>query len=328
LGIRFSFSLEGPTLAAVNPSFLNRIRDNDCEAVYVEQTAINSSAAHASHSFRLRQELNARNVRWAEKSGFPHELSIGAGSMVLYLPNERGRHGNFHPASYKRILTNPEWRSRLVKTHTTAHKILASHDRDRRELDACNSSDALLMNIFCHPRSSERDPLSSFLSFEANAHLIFGYKPRISMIGGRVDCTEIDLRIGYLMIEAKLTEIDFQVARFELAERYADFHAVFDPDRLPRRANRLQSYQLVRGILAAFAEECRYCLICDERRPDLIARWFEVLSAIRHSAQRCRCVLVTWQEISRTLPKGLRKWLGEKYGIGSHIGKAAAAEAD
>jgi hypothetical protein len=89
------------------------------------------------------------------------------------------------------------------------------------------------MNIFCHSRCSERGPLSSFLSLETNADLIFGYKPRISTIGGRMDCAEIDLRIGDLMIEAKLTETDFQVARFELAERYSDFHAVFDPDRLP-----------------------------------------------------------------------------------------------
>jgi hypothetical protein len=29
------------------------------------------------------------------------------------------------------------------------------------------------------------------------------------MTGGRVDRTEIDLRIGDLMIEAKLTEVDF-----------------------------------------------------------------------------------------------------------------------
>ena len=312
----------------MDPSFLNPIQDNDCEAPFVEQTLVNRSANTSNHSSRLRQELNARNSQWAEKYGFPHERSIGAGSTVLYLPDGAGRHGNLYPASYKRILTNPEWRKRLVKTHTTAHKIFVSHDRDRRELDSCNSSDALLMNIFCHPRSSERGPLSSLLSFEANADFIFGYKPRISMIGGRVDCTEIDLRIGDLMIEAKLTETDFQVARFELAERYSNFQAVFDLDRLPRRANRLQSYQLVRGILAAFAEECRYCLICDERRPDLIARWFQVLSAIRHADQRWRCVLVTWQEISRTLLKGLQRWLEEKYGIGPKIAMAAWEDAD
>ncbi len=146
----FAFiSLElNPLLAAVDLLSFNPIRDNDWEAPYVEQTFVNSSATPTSPSSRLRQELNARNARWAEKCGVPHERSIGAGSTVLYLPDERGRHGNFHPASYKRILNHPKWRRRLVKTHTTAHKILASHDRDRRELDSCNSSDALLMNIF------------------------------------------------------------------------------------------------------------------------------------------------------------------------------------
>jgi hypothetical protein len=167
----------------VNLSSFNPIRDPDREEPYVEPTFLNSSATPSSHSSRLRHDLNERNIRLAEKTGVPNERSIGASSTVLYLPDERGRHGNFHPASYKRILNRAEWRRRLDKTHTTAHKILASHDRERRELDSCNSSDALLMNIFCHPRSFERDPLSSLLSFEANADLIFGYRPRISMIG-------------------------------------------------------------------------------------------------------------------------------------------------
>jgi hypothetical protein len=172
------------------------------------------------------------------------------------------------------------------------------------------------MNIFCHPASLERGPFKSLLSIDENAEVIFGYKPRIPMIKNGIDCTEVDLRIGDLMIEAKLTEADFQLARFELAERYCDFEAVFDPSCLPKKGNKLQSYQLVRGILAAFAEEgCRYCLICDQRRPDLIARWFEVLSAIRHSDQRWRCVLVPWQEISQTLPIRLQRWIEQKYGI-------------
>ena len=75
---------------------------------------------------------------------------------MLYLPDKRERHGDSrNPASYKRILNNPRGVRRLVKTHTTAHRILVSHDRNRRELDSCNSSDALLMNIFCHPHSSQ-----------------------------------------------------------------------------------------------------------------------------------------------------------------------------
>jgi len=251
----------------------------------------------------------------AETKQLAHEVSIASSPTVLYHP-EAGRHGNFHPASYKRILNKAAWRQRLVKTHTTAPKILVSHDRQRRELDSCNSSDALLMNIFCHPASLKRGLLSSLLSLDETADLIFGYKPRIPMIKGRIDCTEVDLRIGDLLIEAKLTEADFQLARYELAERYCDFHTIFDPRLLPRKGNKLQSYQLVRSILAAFAEAgCRYCLICDQRRPDLIARWFEVLSAIRHSDQRWRCLLVTWQEISQMLPIRLQRWLEQKYGI-------------
>jgi len=288
---------------------------SDYEASELAQVVVTGSSIHLSYSSGMRQELNARNSQWAERAGFLHELSVAAKPTVLYFEDARGRHGNFHPVSYRRILSNAEWRKRLVKTHSTAHKILASHDRERSELDSCNSSDALLMNVFCHPSSCRRGPLASLLSLDVNADLVFGYRPRLSMADGRVDRTEVDLRIGDLMIEAKLTETDFQVARMELVERYSGFDAVFDRDRLPMSANRLRSYQLVRGTLAAFAEECRYCLICDERRPDLIAQWYEVLCAIRRLDQRWRCVLVTWQEISRTLPKGLRSWLKQKYGI-------------
>ena len=138
------------------------------------------------------------------------------------------------------------------------------------------------------------------------------------MMNGRVDCTEVDLCAGDLLIEAKLTEGDFQTVRWELPRRYRDFDVVFDSDRLPGDASKLHGYQLVRGILAAFADETgRYCLLCDERRRDLIDLWFKVLSAIRRYDQRWRCILVTWQELSETLPTPLRVWLQQKYGIAS-----------
>jgi hypothetical protein len=185
------------------------------------------------------------------------------------------------------------------------------------ELDSCNSSDALLMNIFCHPStSSAQSRLRQYLAVESTADLIFGYKPRVPFKNGKFDCTEVDLGIGDLMIEAKLTETGFQSARWELLERYRDFENVFDPELLPRFGDRLLSYQLLRGILAAFAEDSgRYCLICDERRVDLIEMWGEVVSSIRTHCQRHRCVLVTWQEISRLLPLPLQAWLQQKYGI-------------
>jgi hypothetical protein len=269
------------------------------------------------YALDLRRELSARNLSWAEQNGFLHELTTGSPASVLYRPDDRGRHGNFHPASYKRILRNPSWSRRLAKTHTTARKCLVSHDSERRELDSCNSSDALLMNIFCHPSvASPKSELRSYLAIESGARFTFGYKPRIPLKNGGIDCTEVDLRIGDLLIEAKLTESDFQVARWKLAERYRDCDEIFDSVLLPRIGDKLRSYQLVRGILAAFADESsRYCLICDERRRDLVELWSEILGAIRRHDQRWRCVLVTWQEISETLPQSLQIWLLRKYGI-------------
>jgi hypothetical protein len=100
-------------------------------------------------SLGLRQELCARNIWWAAKHGFLYEHTLGPLPSVLYRADENGRHGNFYPASYRRILIDPGWRRRLAKTHTTARRHLLSHDATRCELDSCNSSDALLMNIFC-----------------------------------------------------------------------------------------------------------------------------------------------------------------------------------
>lgn len=277
-------------------------------------------------SFGLRQELCARNLRWAAEHGFLHEHTVGAVPSVLYRADEQGRHGNFYPASYRRILIDPGWRQRLAKTHTTARKRLLSHDADRCELDSCNSSDALLMNIFCHPSASApTSALRSFLSISPDVRFVFGHKPRVPMKNDRVDCTEVDLCAGDLLVEAKLTEGDFQTARWELPGRYRDFEVVFDPDRLPGDASRLHGYQLVRGILAAFADGTgRYCLLCDERRRDLIDLWFEVLSAIHRYDQRWRCILVTWQELSETLPMPLRIWLQQKYGIASSTLESAS----
>jgi hypothetical protein len=270
-------------------------------------------------ALELRRELSARNLSWAEQNGFLYEQTTGSSSSssVIFRPDHRGRHGNFYPASYKSILRNPGWSRRLSKTHSTARKYLVSHDRERRELDSCNSSDALLMNIFCHPRNvSANSALRSYLAIESTSRFVFGYKPRIPLKNGGVDCTEVDLQVGDLLIEAKLTEIDFQVKRWELAERYRDFEATFDPALLPRAGDRLGCYQLARGILAAFADENRrYCLLCDDRRRDLLELWSQILRSIRRHDQRWRCVLVTWQELSQTLPRPLRTWLARKYGI-------------
>jgi hypothetical protein len=48
---------------------------------------------------------------------------------------------------------------------------------------------------------------------------------------------------------------------------------------------------------------------------DLIDSWYEVLAAIRPIEVRVRCKLLTFQELSQALPKSLREFLDQKYGI-------------
>ena len=48
----------------------------------------------------------------------------------------------------------------------------------------------------------------------------FGFKPRTPLKNNRRDNTEIDVRLGQLLVEAKLTESDFQSAGFDLISRY------------------------------------------------------------------------------------------------------------
>ena len=271
----------------------------------------------AGYAAALRRELSARAITWAQTTGAAHEETIGQSPTVLFREDADGRHGNFFAPAYKRLCSKPEWKRRLSKVHTSARTCLVSHDTDRSELDTATSSDALLMSIFCcpqHPRS--RDALYRLLCIGADSTLRFGHKPRIPLKNRGIDCTEVDLWIGDLYIEAKLTEANFQSAPLSRIERYLDADHVFDLDALPKIGDRFNSYQLIRGALAAYAEsERRYCVICDARRPDLIDAWFSVMRAVKPFDLKSRLQLVTWQELSAALSKTLQAWLGAKYGI-------------
>ena len=269
------------------------------------------------YAAELRGELSERNIRWAGANNFPHEISLGSTPAVLYREDDTGRHGNFYPSAYRRIVASPGWNHRLKKSHTSARKILLSRDSDRKELDSCNSSDALLMSIFCnHQAFRPGGRLPALLGVDAGSIPDFGYCPGVPLRNGRVDRTEIDMRLGNLLFEAKLTEHDFQTAPPRLVERYRDFEEVFDIEELPRLGDSFLSYQLIRGVLAAFAgDELRFGVICDARRPDLIGDWYRVLQCVRLPAFRCRLMLLTWQEIATASPRSLQRWLDQKYGI-------------
>ncbi len=306
------------------------------------------------YTSQLRQELLLRNRHYAR--GRMHVESYGDPPAIVYAPEEQC-HGNFFDSAYAAIVANPQWMRRFDKVHAQAARTLPKAERRWRELDSCISSDALLMNIFCTPGVAESAPLRAVLGVEPDAETTFGWKARVPLGNGRFDRTEVDMRLGSLLVEAKLTESDFQTRLAPVVEAYRDFDTVFDRDLLPRveipiaRPKRVSefsenysqefesviadpdsfsvidpvvrqpgevgyaSYQLIRNVLAAYATQSSFCVMHDERRPDLREEWFRIMSAVKDAAIRTRLKVVTWQELAAYLPIELQEFLDRKYGI-------------
>jgi hypothetical protein len=321
----------------------------------------------------LRRDLNARAHKFAHERRLVHEIAPGPNQdtdpLIIFGRSELGPHGNFHPASDLAISANPAWLRRLSKAHTASRRSPARSDWPWRELDSAVSSDALLMNIFCHPRVFNGRTLApavaNLLNVDRTAQPRFGTSPRVPLRTTRkgrsklqsesgrgnnllTDRTEIDLELGNLFLEAKLTESNFQTAAPRLIERYRDLETVFEPDRLPRKIlytpashppvedfsqleeptasftpsqpNKsartvIDGYQLIRNVLAAYAAEASFCVLCDDRRHDLIETWYSILSAVHSPTFATRLKLLTWQELTTSLPQDLQQFLETKYGI-------------
>lgn len=264
----------------------------------------------------LRQELIARNRSYASVNLLPHVTSYGELPVVVYQESECGRHhGNFISASYKAILRRPEWRRRLQKVHTQGRRSLPARDGLWRELDSSLSSDALLMNIFCYPGVTRRTEVCRILGLEPGSLPEFGFMPRVPLFSEATERTEIDMKLGNVLFEAKLTEGDFQIQYAELVEQYRDLREVFEYRQLPRAKRKYVSYQLIRNVLATHALGLDFCTLLDARRPDLIEEWFLIVRCIRFAALRARCKVLTWQELALGLPPALKNFLAAKYGI-------------
>jgi hypothetical protein len=344
------------------------------------------------YASELRRELGLRNRRWA--LGRAHVESYGNPPVIVYSP-ERARHGNFFDPAYAGIVARPDWMRRFDKIHTSQKALPKAEPesgpaRRWRELDSSMSSDALLMNVFCTPGVAESVALRRTLGIEGDEPPVFGWKARVPLRSGRFDRTEVDMRLGSLLVEAKLTEGDFQAKAAAVVEGYRDFDAVFDRELLPRvqltterrreatefpedysqefeeaaldagnpsrtgapdlSALLLEtapflaaaasgaeeagyaSYQLIRNTLAAYASGCSFCVVHDERRPDLREAWFEVMAAVKSAEMRVMLKVLTWQELAAMLPEGLQEFLDRKYGIvapgrvASPVGKTEEVE--
>jgi len=327
------------------------------------------------YAAELRREIGARNRLWAV--GRAHVKSFGDPPVIVYAPDyptnedppsgstlKLARHGNFFDTAYVAINAIPNWMRRFDKIHAQGRALpMAESGRRWRELDSSMSSDALLMNVFCSLGVVESAAVRQALGVDSNADPMFGWKARVPLVSGRFDRTEVDMRWGGLLAEAKLTEGDFQMRAARIVEGYRDFDAVFERELLPRveiregrrrtaiefaeeftqewedpatddmaarefqagivaRAREAETaeagyegYQLIRNVLAAYAEGCSFCVIHDERRPDLREAWFKVMSAVKSADMRLRCKVITWQELAALLPEPLQDFLDFKYGI-------------
>ncbi len=77
--------------------------------------------------------------------------------------------------------------------------------------------------------------------------------PRVPLVTGAVERTEVDMKLGDMLFEAKLTEGDFQIQDAAIVQRYCDLKEVFECRKLPRQGKHYVSYQLLRNVLAAHA---------------------------------------------------------------------------
>ncbi len=261
----------------------------------------------------LRAEVGARNLQ--RGASLAQEVTYGRVPSVLYAADEDGGHGNFLRASYRRIVADPAWAERLGKSYTGAARLPRAGDRWRGELECAGSSDALLMNVFCYPGVLRRRPVCASLGVDAGLRPAFGVRAELPMRKGEVDRTELDMAVGDLLVEAKLTEGGFGRASGERLLRYLQVEEVFRVEDLPRGNGQFTGYQIVRGVLAAQQWGSRYLVLLDGRRGDLQEICFRVLRAVRVAEVSSRFRLLTWQELAASLPKALQVFLGEKYGI-------------
>ena len=266
-------------------------------------------------SMALREELRQRAEAWAVETGLPVYRSRGRLPVVLFEALADGSAlGNFEQQSWRAVQKSTNWQDRLQKKHSSTESLPPEKAPHAKELDSCNSSDALLMNCFCHPGTSARLLQRLGLPlYEDDPE--FGYKAQVALKTGRGDSTEVDMRVGSLLVEAKLTENDFTSRPSPHVERYAAFERVFDVKRLPVDGQSYAGYQLIRNVLAAYQHKANLCVFLDQRRPDLLQEWWAVHAAIRSGELRERCGFRTWQQVRAESPPRLACFLEKKYGL-------------
>jgi len=252
------------------------------------------------HPTEFKNILRQSALSYAKEHGF--DVDTSHKSAVIF-KNEANA---FCPTSFNFISKNADWLARTKKPHQNVADIM--------EMQSSNSSDALLMSIFCHPKIASWKGVRDILSFEP-VNPIFGFKALVEKEGTNGDMTEIDMAIGDHFVEAKLTEKDFTDKNVADVMKYKNLSLHFHADCLQIHNDRYQNYQIIRNLLAAIQHGKRHMLLCDERRPDLVRRYMETVCCLQNQHQRRSCRVVFWQELQRACGKDLGSFLNSRYGI-------------
>ena len=162
-------------------------------------------------STKLKEQLRASGKKFAADG----HISIKARQSAIIFDNLTD---SFCPESRESIARNEDWRTRTKKAHTQVS--------DTYEMQSSNSSDALLMNTFCHPEIDTWKGVQNILGLIPKEP-VFGFKAKVLKVGTNGDDTEIDLVIGDCFAEAKLTEENFTSKAKSEVEKYEKFSSVF-----------------------------------------------------------------------------------------------------
>lgn len=252
------------------------------------------------YSEMLKQEIRKAALTYSKKRELPIDDSYATAVIFHNLED------NFHPESFENIISCADWNTRTQKAHQNVPGIL--------EMQSSNSSDALLMNIFCHPSIREWSGIRKILGNDMES-ITYGFPARVRINKGQLDSTEIDLTLPGVFCEAKLTENDFTHKRPDVVENYDSLQEAFHVEALPRMGCEYDNYQIIRNLLASIEHNRSHILFCDERRPDLVRRYMATVSCLRDIQRRNKCKVIFWQEIVATCGKSLCEWIEEKYGM-------------
>lgn len=265
------------------------------------------------HDVALKQELIRFAAEYGKKTfgnNYAHPNELKNSSLIF-----NDLEFSFQKDSWNAICQNTDFEKRTQKKHTKVQ----TKNAGILEMQSSNSSDALAMNIFCHPDFKRAKGIMNLFQVKEITTVVFGHKAKVDKtINGapKKDNTEIDVFLNdNILIECKLTEKDFSSKDKYIVEHYSDFRKVFDSNKLLQTPTQYKNYQLIRNILAANQYKFQFILICDKRRPDLVESFNQTVNCIKDYQLKSRCKIIYWQDLTKVVGDELKSFLKEKYGI-------------